>query len=135
MVVITGRRYRCVGCGALLLVVPREVLARRQYSASAIGLALALWGLMQATALAVRLRVSSAMALGFDAMTGWVTLRRWAKAVKQGRLFASVPAAGPSATLRDVAALAATALAARADSTTRHLPLEQRAFLGAAHAG
>jgi hypothetical protein len=134
VVVISGRRYRCVCCGALLLVVPQEVLPRRQYSAAAIGWALALFGLVQATALAVRLRVSPAKALGFDAMAGWVTLRRWAKAVKQRRLFASVPAAGPSATLRDVAALAATALAASADSTTRHLPLEQRAFFGAAHA-
>lgn len=110
------------------------MLPRRRYSASAIGFALAFWALVQATALAVRLRVSPATAHGFDAMTGWVTLRRWARAVKEGRLFASVPAAGPSATLRDVAGLAATALAARADSTTRHLPLEQRAFLGAAHA-
>jgi hypothetical protein len=133
VVVITGRRYRCVPCGALFLVVPREVLPRRQYSAAAIGLALALWGLVQATALAVRLRVSPATSLGFDAMAGWVTLRRWAKAVKQRRLFASAPVAGPSATLREVAALAATALAASADPTTRHLPLEQRAFLGAAH--
>jgi hypothetical protein len=33
-----------------------------------------------------------------------------------------------------VAALAATALAANADPTTRHLPLEQHAFFGAAHA-
>src|SRR5580698_6077419 len=82
---ITGRRYRCVPCGAVFLVVPREVLPRRQYSAAAIGLALALWGLVQATALAVRLRVSPATALGFDAMAGWVTLRRWAKAVKQRR--------------------------------------------------
>jgi hypothetical protein len=134
VVVITGRRFRCVPCGALFVVVPREVLPRRQYSASAIGLALALWGLVQATALAVRLRVSPATALGFDAMAGWVTLRRWAKAVKQQRLFSSMPAAGPSATLREVAAAAATALAASSDPTTRHLPLEQRAFLGAAHA-
>jgi hypothetical protein len=134
IVVITCRRYRCVRCGAVLLVVPREVLPRRQYSAAAIGFALALWGLLQATALAVRRRVNPAATLGFDAMAGWVTLRRWARAVKQQRLFASVPAAGPSATLREVAALAATALAASADSTTRHLPLEQRAFFGAAHA-
>src|SRR5580693_3207283 len=98
VVVITGRRYRCVPCGAVLL------------------------------------RVSPATALGFHAMAGWVTLRRWAKAVKQKHLFSSVPAAGPSATLREVAAAAATALAARSDPTTRHLPLEQRAFLGAAHA-
>jgi hypothetical protein len=33
-----------------------------------------------------------------------------------------------------VAALAARALAASAAPTTRHLPLEQRAFFGAAHA-
>jgi hypothetical protein len=134
IVVVTGRRYRCVCCGAVLLVVPREVLPRRRYSAAAIGFALALWGLVQATALAVRLRVSPAKVVGFDAMAGWVTLRRWAKAVQQRRLFASVPTAGPSATLREVAAFAATALAASADPTTRHLPLEQRAFLGAAHA-
>jgi hypothetical protein len=133
VIVIAGRRYRCVCCCAVVLVVPREVLPRRQYSAAAIGLAFALWGLMHATAEAVRLRVSPARALGFDAMTGWVTLRRWAKAVRARRLFVSVPAAGPSSTLREVAALAATALAANADSTTRHLPLELRAFLGAAH--
>ena len=79
--------------------------------------------------MAVRLQINPSTVLGFDAMTGWVTLRRWAKAVKNGCLFSSVPAAGPSATLRGVAALAATA-----DPTTRHLPLEQRAFLGTAHA-
>ena len=131
---VLGRRYLCVVCGAVFLVVPREVLPRRQYSAAAIGLALALWGLVKATAIAVRLQISPSTVLGFDAMTGWVTLRRWAKAVKTGGLFSSVPAAGPSATLREVAALAATALAASADPTTRHLPLAQRAFLGAAHA-
>ena len=131
---VLGRRYRCVVCGSVFLVVPREVLPRRQYSAAAIGFALAVWGLVKATAMAVRLQISPSTVLGFEAMTGWVTLRRWAKAVKNGCLFSSVPAAGPSATLRDVAALAATALAASADPTTRHLPLEQRAFLGAAHA-
>jgi len=131
---VLGRRYLCVVCGAVFLVVPREVLPRRQYSAAAIGFALAVWGLVKATARAVRLLISPSTVLGFDAMTGWVTLRRWAKAVKARCLFSSVPAAGPSATLRAVAALAATALAASADPTTRHLPLEQRAFFGAAHA-
>jgi len=133
LVVVEGRRYRCVCCGAVFLVVPREVLPRRQYSAAAIGLALALWGLVRETAHAVRRRVSPAKTFGFAAMPGWVTLRRWAKAVKQRRLFASVPVAGPSATLRTVAAVAATALAASADPTTRNRPLEHRAFLGAAH--
>jgi hypothetical protein len=134
VVVIEARRYRCVRCHAVLVVVPQEVLPRRQYSASAIGYALALWGLVQATALVVRARVSSATALGFEAMAGWATLRRWAKAVRARRLFASVPPAGSSATLREVAALAATALAACADPTTRGRPLDERAFFGAAHA-
>jgi hypothetical protein len=133
-VVLAGRRYRCVCCGAILLVVPREVLPRRHYSAAAIGFALALWGLVRATALAVRRRVSPAKEVGFNAMTGWVTLRRWAKAVRQRDLLPSSLSAGPSATLRDVAALAATALAARADPTTRHLSMAHRAFFGAAHA-
>jgi hypothetical protein len=110
------------------------VLPRRQYSAAAIAFALALWGLAWATALAVRRRVSPAKELGITAMTGWVTLRRWAKAVRQRDLFPSTPSAAPSATLRAVAALAATALAARADPTTRPLPLEHRAFYGAAPA-
>ena len=118
----------------MFLVVPREVLPRRQYSAAAIGLALALWGLVQATALAVRLRVSPATTLGFNAMAGWVTLRRWAKAVKRRPLPLGAGPPGPSATLREVAAGAATALAASSDPTTRHLPIEHRAFLGAAHA-
>lgn len=131
---VLGRRYRCVVCDSVFLVVPREVLPRRQYSAAAIGFALALWGLVKATAMAVRLQISPSKVLGFDAMTGWVTLRRWAKAVKTRCLFPSVPAAGHAATLRTVAALAATALAASADPTTRHLPLAHRAFLGAAHA-
>ena len=34
---VPGRRYRCMVCGAVVLVVPREVLPRRQYSAAAIG--------------------------------------------------------------------------------------------------
>jgi hypothetical protein len=123
-----------VRCGAVLLVVPREVLPRRQYSASAIAFALALWGLVGMTALAVRRRISPAKELGFTAITGWVTLRRWTKAVRQGDLFPSMPSAAPSAPLRAVASLAATALAANADPTTRPLPLEQRAFFGAAHA-
>jgi hypothetical protein len=59
---------------------------------------------------------------------GWATLRRWARDLE-------VPdPADPSATLRSRAASAASALAARADPTTRALAIEHRAFLSAAHA-
>jgi len=104
------------------------------YSACAIGFALALWGLAQATAAQVRRRVCPATILGDAAVTGWATLRRWARDIARGRIFPSVPTAGPSASLRRVAAGAASALAASADPTTRALPVEHRAFLGAAHA-
>jgi hypothetical protein len=133
LVVVVARRYRCVPCGAVLIVVPREVRGRRVYSASAIGLALALWGLLEATAAQVRQRVCPAKILGAAGVTSWATLRRWAGDVRRKRLFPSSPDAGPSASLRTVAARAASALAASADPTTRALPIEHRAFLGAAH--
>jgi hypothetical protein len=101
---------------------------------AAIGLALALWGLTQATAAQVRRRVSPAKILGPTAVTGWATLRRWAQAVRRNDLFPSRPAPGPGATLRKGAASAAAALAASADPTSRGLDLASRAFFGAAQA-
>jgi hypothetical protein len=134
MITVTARRYRCLCCSAVLLVVPRGVLGLRVYSACAIGFALALWGLALATAAEVRRRVGPARILGDSAVTGWATLRRWARDVGQRRLFAGAPDPGNSASLRQRAARAAAALAASADPTTRTAPIEHRAFLGAAHA-
>jgi hypothetical protein len=134
LVEVVARRYRCVPCGAVLIVVPCEVRGRRVYTASAIGLALALWGLLGATAAQVRQRVCPAAVLGAAGATGWETLRRWARDIRGRRLFPSSPDPGPSVSLRGVAARAATVLAASADPTTRALPIEHRAFLGAAQA-
>jgi hypothetical protein len=134
LVIVTARRYRCVPCGAVVIVVPRGVTGRRVYSASAIGFALALWGLALATAAEVRRRVCPITILGHAAVAGWVTLRRWARDVAQQRLFPSAPDPGPSASQRCNAARAAAALAASADPTTRALPIQHRAFFGAAHA-
>ncbi|WP_437753069.1 hypothetical protein [Sorangium sp. So ce1389] len=134
MISVTVRRYRCLSCGAVLLVVPRGVLGRRAYSAAAIGFALALWGLALATAAEVRRRVCPAKILGQSAVTGWATLRRWARDVARRNLFAEAPDPGPSASLRQSAASAAASFAASADPTTRALPIEHRAFFGAAHA-
>jgi hypothetical protein len=132
--VLTVRRYQCVRCGAVIVVVPREVRAGRLYSGAAISFALALWGLVQASAVEVRRRIGPAAHLGHAAATGWATLRRWARAVLRGQLFPAVPLPDPGSTLRRVAAHAAAAVAASADPTTRSLPIEQRAFFGAAHA-
>jgi hypothetical protein len=131
---IAVRRYRCTQCRAVTVVVPRELRARRLYSAVAIGLALALWGLVGATSAEVRRRVSPSQQVGETAALGWASLRRWARAVGRQKLVASAPRAGPGATLRQVAAGAAQALAGHADPASRGLSLAQRAFLGAAHA-
>jgi hypothetical protein len=74
--VVGVRRFRCQRCGAVMTVVPREVLHGVLYAASAIGLALFLHGVEKLSARAVRARVSVFPAL--DASTpGWPTLRRW----------------------------------------------------------
>ncbi|WP_437624403.1 hypothetical protein [Sorangium sp. So ce1151] len=130
---MTARRYRCLSCRAVLLVVPRGVLGRRVYSAAASSFALAFGGLALVTAAEVRRRVGPATILGDSAVTGWATLRRWARDVAQQRLFAEAHDPGPSASLPQSAARAAASLAASADPTTRARPIEHRAFSGAAH--
>ncbi|MET0201534.1 MAG: hypothetical protein ABW245_06750, partial [Gaiellaceae bacterium] len=131
LVDLLARRYRCVPCTAVLTVVPCSVLARRRYSAAAIAYALALWGLVLASASEVRRQVNPAKRVGPTAAAGWAMLRRWARAVKQRRLFATTPLP-PSSTWRSVAASAAAALAGRAAPASRTRPLEQRAFAAAA---
>jgi ferredoxin len=115
LISVVGRRYECQSCGACMLVVPSEVLARRQYCASAIGLALAKWS-SGATEAAVRLCVSPLKVVGNAAVAKWVTLRRWAEAAAGGlkaRLFcgASSRQAPEGFTLRQHAERTAAALA------------------------
>lgn len=55
---VLARRYRCLGCGAVLVVVPRGVARGIQYTLDAIGYALALWGYAHRTAERVRRAVS-----------------------------------------------------------------------------
>lgn len=127
------RRYRCQRCAAILQVVPRGVLRRRLYSAAAVALALALWGVERLAPAEVRRRVSPWRRVGATAAAGWASLRRWARAVRVAVLFARVRAAPAGARLRELAARAATTLAAFAPSSADALPLAARAMLGAAH--
>jgi hypothetical protein len=135
-VVIRARRYQCQveGCGAVILVVPRGVLARRRYAARAIGLALALWGLAELTMPKVRARVSPAVVVGAAALVRWVTLERWADAASKSGLFPKVAPVAPGQTRRATAARVATAVIGRAPPGDHHAPLEVRAWLGGAHA-
>ncbi len=122
------RRYQCQPCGAVVVVGPRGLLRRRLYSAGAVAVALALYGLAALPPAEVRRRVSPLQVVGATAAAGWASLRRWCRAVRAGRIFLEVRALPPEATLREVAARAATTLAAYGPGG---VPLESAAFLGA----
>jgi len=127
---ILARRYQCQTCGAVIVVVPRGVVRRRLYSAGAIALALALWAVAGLAPAEVRARVSPLRIVGPTAAAGWASLRRWSRAVRAGRLFPVVRALPAEATLRQVAARAATTLAGFAPGSGGP-SIELAAFLGA----
>jgi hypothetical protein len=78
------RRYECQRCGAVMTVVPTEVLARRQYSAPSIAFALYLWVLAGMPDREVRNRLC-AWRVGGRNRRGWAQLYRWCRDV--GGLF------------------------------------------------
>jgi hypothetical protein len=71
--VIACRRYRCVGCGAVITVVPRGIEPRRHYGRAAICLALALWALGGQPTTVVRARVGTWPS---REATSWRAIRR-----------------------------------------------------------
>jgi hypothetical protein len=122
---VVARRYRCRGCGAVLVVVPRGVGRALRYTLDAIGYALALWGHARATAEQARRAVSTAKARGMSAPENWSSLRRWS-AGAAGIFGSGVP--GLSGTLRDQAARLASWLASQAPLPTGSVP--DAAFFG-----
>lgn len=121
------RRYQCQRCGAVMTVVPRGVLAGRQYSGPSIALALHLWLVAGLADRCVRERVCAWRRRGRGSR-GWAQLYRWAR--HAGRLFTlprRVATSAGEAGLHVLAALCA--LAPLALSTA---PAAQRVFEGAA---
>jgi hypothetical protein len=124
------RRYLCTRCGATPTVTPSDILPRRLFSAPAIALALALFGVSEVALTDVRARISPWATVGATAAAGWVSLRRWVADVRAGRLF-SVRAVPETWTARQVAARAATTLAARAPVRAGTDNVLADAFVGA----
>jgi transposase len=92
VVAIAVRRYECQQCGAVMTVVPAGMLARRQYSASSIALALHLWLELGWSDRHVRQRVCAWRLRGRSAR-GWAQLYRWTRqAASLFRLPRLVPA-------------------------------------------
>jgi hypothetical protein len=129
LLTVRVRRFECQLCGACMLVVPREILARRLYTASAIALALAVWALSGGTEASTRARVSPLAIVGIAAHNRWITLRRWATACGAGRLFPTSRGSPATFTRRQHAERAAASLVALAPPG---LSLEAAAFAGGA---
>ena len=115
------RRYRCLVCTAVCLVVPRGVVAGRRYLMPAIGVALALWSLRLLPPDEVRRRLSPFLLTGASA-TGWASLRRWARAYGTG-----------DGTLRERAARFAQALLATSPLSAQTHAIEPRIYAASLH--
>lgn len=133
MLEVSCRRYLCVACDAVVLVVPSTMLAGRRYSAAAIAQALALFGLEGQCPAKIRGRTSPDKIVGDTASAGWASLDRWCAAVRSRRLFAEARACPVTFTRRQVAERAATAIGSRAPPPV-DASLTVRAFVGAAWA-
>lgn len=120
---LLARRYHCLACGAVLVVVPRGVGRSSRYSLEAIAYALALWGYARASASATRARVSAAAARGFVSPEQWSSLRRWTACATA--LFGVPRGTG---TLRERAAKIGAWLASHAPLPTGSVPHD--AFFG-----
>lgn len=133
MTVVKVRRYLCTACGAAVTVGPSDALPGRLYTASAIALALALYGLQRLAAAAVRALVSPMLTVGPTSAARWLTLKRWCRVVGTAELFSRARRVegGP----RRVATEAAASLAAHALPSLEPPPLYVQAFYGAARAG
>jgi hypothetical protein len=131
ILVLLLRRYLCQECGAVVTVVPRGVLRGRLYSAGAIAVALALFGLEELSEAAVRRRSTPWRIVGASAAKGWCTLRRWVRAIRSGRLWPSLAALRADWSVRDVAKRVASALAARGPAELRSAEPAAAAFAAA----
>lgn len=120
VVIVLARRYQCQRCSAVMTVVPRGVLHRMWYAASAIGLALFLYGVEGLSAAAVRARLSTWPAQDAS-MSGWPALRRWI--TRAWSLWSLARQVLPDASTRQQAERAAMELVAHAqiagDATSR----------------
>jgi hypothetical protein len=129
------RRYRCLACGAVIVVGPSGLLRGWLYSGPAIAWALWLFGVAKRAAATVRRQVSPWATVGATAAATWATLRRWARAVRERKLFSIVRRCPAEWSPRQVAARAATTVAALAPPADRVLPADHQVWRGAVTLG
>jgi hypothetical protein len=131
-IVISIRRYLCVACCSVMTVVPRGMLARKHYAATALAFALCLFGVLDKPKSEVRRRTSPWQIVGEAVGSSWATLDRWIADARRGALWPG-GALPPEWTRRQVAARVAQWLIAAAPPSLAGAPLEAQALLGAVH--
>ena len=126
------RRYACQECGAVVVVAPTAVGARRLFDLATIAFALARWHVDGVASRIVRAEASPLPFVGDSARRAWSQLRRWARRAAEilrppRRFEAGTSTASPSRAVLDaVAATAPLSVAAR--------PVAERAFFAMASA-
>jgi hypothetical protein len=123
-VVVRGRRYACQRCGAVMLVVPREIGPARRYALVAIALAIA--GIAVGEP-ATKLRARLAPGATFE--TGWASLARWLRAVAAGKLIRWIRGVSELAG-RPLAERVSAVLAEASGRDVRSAPFEARVVAG-----
>jgi hypothetical protein len=108
------RRYACQRCRAIITVGPRGLLPYKRYTAMAIGLALWLWSVWRLTDANVRRAACPIAETGVSRPERWTTLRRWARAARDGQLW-STPDVHHDWSLRDCVERVVRCLCARGD--------------------
>lgn len=126
------RRYHCQHCRAVITVGPRGLLPGRLYTAAAVVLALWLWAVAQCTGAEVRTATCPVADEGLSRPERWTTLRRWAKAARDGELWPG-PVMAADWTLRQCAERVAWWMWSRGDPCATSD--EHRVFTASAHAG
>lgn len=81
IVEVLARRYVCLACDAVVLVLPADIARRYLYTRFVIAAALAWWSHERLPASAVRSRFGAFAILG-PAARGWPALARWADAAR-----------------------------------------------------
>ena len=133
VVAILVRRYRCIRCGAILVVVPRGIARCKHYAATAIAFALGLFGVDRLSQRQVREAVGAWPVVSEQTRSTWVSLRRWIAQIQEGALWPSLPRAAASSSTRQIAERAAMALSALPPPSTVAPRLSHLAFDGGAH--
>jgi hypothetical protein len=129
------RRYLCLACGAVIVVGPCDIEPGWLFSRPAIAWALWLFGVAKLAAATVRRQLSPWATVGATAAAGWATLRRWARAVRDRALLAVVRRCPAEWSPRQVAARAATTVAALALPADRAMAQDHQVWRGAVTLG